>query len=192
MKVQPGYQQPIKEESRKLIWKGAIDHLTRGRAESRIISEQYVRNLWGYSLKKVLRPYTSVKNLNSGVLEEWCAFAASEYGTKSATDLRIAYLSGPEPENDLSILLSLGVHISNVWAFEQEASIYSEALKKAHDLHPSLKLYPGRIEEFIKSTNIKFDVIYLDLLVRCSVRQRSHFEHFTAFLRAMGSHLSAC
>jgi len=162
IKTPPSYQQPIKEESRRLIWKGAIDRLTGDRAESRIISEQYVRNLWEYSLEKVLRPYTSVKDLNSGVLEEWCAFATSEYGTKSPSDLRVAYLSGPEPENDMSILLSLGVQIPNVWAFEQEATIYTEALRKAHDLHPSLKLYPGRIEEFIESANIKFDVIYLD------------------------------
>jgi hypothetical protein len=162
IKTPPSYQQPVKEESRRLIWKGAIDRLTRDRAESRIISEQYVRNLWEYSLTKVLRPYTRTKTLNNGVLEEWCGFAASEYGTKSASDLRIAYLSGPEPENDLSILLSLGVQIPNVWAFEQEAKIYAEALKKAHDLHPSLKLYPGKIEEFIEAANIRFDVIYLD------------------------------
>jgi hypothetical protein len=162
MKIQPSYQQPIKEESRRLIWKGAIDRLTLDRAESRIISEHYVRSLWEYSLTKVLRPYTSIKTLNKEVLGEWCAFAASEYGTKSPSDLRIAYLSGPEPENDLSILLSLGVHISNVWAFEQEAKIYTEALKKAHALYPPLKLYPGKIEEFIESANIKFDIIYLD------------------------------
>src|SRR4051794_6620770 len=110
MKVQPSYQQPIKDESRKLIWEGAIEHLTRGRGESRIISESYVRSLWEYSLKEVLRPYTSVKDLDSAVLEEWSTFARSEYGTRTPADLRIAYLSGPEPENDLSILLSLGVH----------------------------------------------------------------------------------
>jgi hypothetical protein len=103
-KGQTSYQQPIKEESRRLIWKGAIDRLTHGRGESRIISEPYVRNLWEYSLNEVLRPYTGVKDLDSGVLEEWCQFAGSEYGTKAPSDLRIAYLSGPEPENDLSIL----------------------------------------------------------------------------------------
>lgn len=162
MNTQSRYQQPIKEESRRLIWKGAVDRLTRDRQESRIISEQYARNLWDYSLRNILRPYTSIKSLDNEVLEEWCTFAASEYGAKSTTDLRIAYLSGPEPENDLSILLSMGVLISNVWAFEHEARTYTEALRKAHDLHPSLKLYPGRIEDFIESTNVKFDIIYLD------------------------------
>jgi len=162
VKIESGYQQPIKEESRRLIWKGAIDRLTRDRQGSRIISEQYARDLSDHSLRKVLRPYTSLKSLDKGVLEEWCSFAASEYGVKSTSDLRIAYLSGPEPENDLSILLSMGVPISNVWAFEQEAKTYTEALGKAHDLHPSLKLYPGRIEDFIESTNVKFDIIYLD------------------------------
>jgi hypothetical protein len=103
VKIESGYQQPIKEESRRLIWKGAIDRLTRDRQGSRIISEQYARDLSDHSLRKVLRPYTSLKSLDKGVLEEWCSFAASEYGVKSTSDLRIAYLSGPEPENDLSI-----------------------------------------------------------------------------------------
>jgi hypothetical protein len=121
-----------------------------------------MRNLWEYSKAQVLRPYTKLPELDDTVCEEWCAFANSSYGTRKASDLKIAYLSGPEPENDLSVLLSLGVHVSNVWAFEQDASLYASALKKAHDLHAALKIYPGKIEDFIASSRMQFDIVYLD------------------------------
>ena len=161
-KARPTYKQSAKNKSRWLIWNEAIRRLTSDRAESRIISELYARKLWEYSLEKVLRPYRGIKQLDRRVLDEWCAFAQSQYGTRRPSDLRVAYLSGPEPENDLSILLELGVHVSNVWAFEREANLFSDALKRARQLHPSLKLYPGKIEDLIGSTDLKFDVIYLD------------------------------
>jgi hypothetical protein len=100
MTTQPSYRQPVKELSRKLIWKGAVDRLTVDRNNSRIVPEEYARQLWAYSLEKVLRPYTNIQQLDGGILDDWCAFAASEYGKRTAADLRIAYLSGPEPEND--------------------------------------------------------------------------------------------
>lgn len=121
-----------------------------------------MRNLWEYSKVKVLRPYTAIQNLDNSVCDEWCSFAESSYGKRSASELKIAYLSGPEPENDLTVLLSLGIHISNVWAFEQDAKLYAAALQKAHDLHPSLKIYPGKIEDFVESSDLRFDIVYLD------------------------------
>ncbi|MBB5066602.1 hypothetical protein [Granulicella mallensis] len=100
--------------------------------------------------------------LDDTVLNQWCSYAKSCYGTKTPADLKIAYLSGSEPENDLIVLLDLGIDIANVWAFEQEASLYKAALAKAHALHPSLKVYPGKIETFAASSNMRFDIIYLD------------------------------
>lgn len=158
----PSYRQSVKETSRIQLWTNAVHRLTTGRAETRIISEGYMRNLWEYSKAKVLRPYTKTQDLDDGICDQWCAFANSSYGKLEASDLRIAYLSGPEPENDLSVLLSLGVQIWNVWAFEQDSNIYDSALEKARALHPPLKIYPGKIEDFVATSHIRFDIVYLD------------------------------
>jgi hypothetical protein len=158
----PTYQQSVKEVSRLQLWTNAINRLTTDRAQTRIIPESYMRNLWEYSKTKVLRPYTNIQDLDDTVCDQWCAFANSSYGKREASDLKIAYLSGPEPENDLTVLLALGVHVSNVWAFEQDTKLYAAALEKARDLNPALKIYPGKIEDFIATSHIRFDIVYLD------------------------------
>lgn len=158
----PSYHQSVKEASRVQLWTNAIHRLTTDRAETRIIPENYMRNLWEHSKTKVLRPYTNIQDLDDGVCDQWCAFADSSYGKREASDLKIAYLSGPEPENDLAVLLSLGVQVWNVWTFEQDSNMYESALKKAHALYPALKIYPGKIEDFVATSHIRFDIVYLD------------------------------
>ncbi|WP_155640886.1 hypothetical protein [Burkholderia pseudomultivorans] len=94
--------------------------------------------------------------------EDWLSYSESTYNTKSPSDLRVAYFSGPEPENDLAELLSLGIRIENVWAFEADQGAYRQALTKARVQFPSLKIFLGSIAEFFRTNHLTFDIVYLD------------------------------
>jgi hypothetical protein len=88
--------------------------------------------------------------------------ASQSYGTRKPSALRVVYLCGPEPENDLSVLLSLGVKISNIWAVEGKARLSQDAVESVRGTYPDLKIFPGSIEAFCQVTDTKFDIVYLD------------------------------
>lgn len=58
----------------------------------------------------------------------------------------------------------MGVKIENIWAFEIDKSSYATALEKAKESYPKLKIFPGSIGEFFKTTHHTFDIIYLDFI----------------------------
>lgn len=60
------------------------------------------------------------------------------------------------------MLLKLGVRIENIYAFENDNKIFKTAVNSLHATYPLLKIYNGRIEDFIGINDIKFDIIYLD------------------------------
>ena len=60
----PSYQQSVKEVSRLQLWTNAVNRLTTDRAQTRIIPESYMRNLWEYSKTKALKPYTNIQDLD--------------------------------------------------------------------------------------------------------------------------------
>ncbi|MBW1746092.1 MAG: hypothetical protein JRJ25_07205 [Deltaproteobacteria bacterium] len=152
------YKQEIKEKSRIEIWNQAIRFLTVERKDSRILKSQYIRRLWDYAFDEILK-YSNVKEF---YIDSWCDFSDSLYKGKSANDLKVAYFCGPEPENDLKIMVGLGIRIENVWAIEADRKHYNSALSVAKCSFPTLKIFHGSFSEFVKVSPLKFDVIYLD------------------------------
>lgn len=160
--INPTYRQSIKEQSRQVIWNRAVSLLTKDRHRSRILEEGRIRRLWDYAFEEHLLKYNIVKNVDEKYLDGWIDFADHTYGNKSPSDLRIAYFCGPEPQNDLDILVELGVRIENIWAFEKDKSLYGEALDNAKKHYPTLKIFSGSIQSFFSSFPIQFDIICLD------------------------------
>lgn len=152
------YTQDIKEKSRIKIWNEAIKKLTVDRDEQRILKTNYIRGLWDYAFDEIL----PTKNPDDKFIESWINFSNNLYDNKQPQQLKIAYFCGPEPENDLEIMIKLGVQIENVWAIESNKEIYLSALKKAKAKYPFLKIFNGAISDLIKITSFKFDIIYLD------------------------------
>ncbi|BCO13735.1 hypothetical protein RIMD111065_20910 [Aeromonas hydrophila] len=152
------YKQEVKEKSRNKIWSQAITKLTTKRALNRVLKSDYIINLWNHSFNDILSgtPY------EKRYLDSWCDFAESSYQDKIAGNLKIAYFCGPEPENDLDIMLRHGVKVENVWAIESNKKIYNSALHSAREKYPTLKVFHGTISEMMKVTPMKFDIIYLD------------------------------
>lgn len=150
------YSQPIKNKSRSIVWKNAIEAVTVKREESKVLNHIRMRKLWDYCFSELKRKG------DANLFNNWVEFSYSIYGNKKPSDLKIAYLCGPEPQNDLEILVQSGVKIENIWAVEKDDSIYKQALMQARDGFPNLKIFKGSFDDFIKISDIAFDIIYLD------------------------------
>ena len=159
------YQQDVKEISRELVWEHAITSLTTNRERNEVLSPQYVKQLWDYSKKRVME-YVGDDTLifHENTIKEWLGYQKNIYKLKSPCDLKIAYLCGPEPENDLKYILGYGVRIENVYAFESDNKAYDSAIQHLHHTYPLLKIIKGKIEEFVQMHSVKFDIVYLDLM----------------------------
>jgi hypothetical protein len=124
-----------------------------------------MEELWRFSWDNVLSQVMEIKEHHSLIqdyFQYWLSFSESSYGSRRADELRVAYFSGPEPENDLKELLKLGVRIENVWAFESDQATYKQALQSARKDFPFLKIFPGSLADFCKTTHLGFDIVYLD------------------------------
>lgn len=117
------YKQEIKGHSRSALWEHAVRSLTSRRESSRILTPTYLQTVWGYAWNEVLGKVMDLASHRAAIdkyFDNWLSYSESIYSTKSPSDLRVAYFSGPEPENDLAELLNLGIRIENVWAFEAD------------------------------------------------------------------------
>jgi hypothetical protein len=152
------YTQDVKEKSRLEIWSKAVKKLTIDREQQRILKPNYIRRLWDYAFDEIISSY----NPNDDFIESWTNFSNNLYETKQPQQLKVAYFCGPEPQNDLKIMIDLGIQIENVWAIESDKNMYSAALLNAQDKYPTLKIFKGVISELMKITSFKFDIIYLD------------------------------
>ncbi len=171
------YKQEVKEFSRNLIWKHSIESLTKNRTKSAILNEEYIDKLWNFVFKEGLLKYGLIESVNKNIFEDWKSFSKQIYQeNKSENQLKVAYLCGPEPENDLKHIIELGVRIENVYAFEMEKDLYQTAIKSLKNTYPTLKIYNGKIDNFIKSTNVKFDIIYLDFTTPLFSRQSKAYQ----------------
>jgi hypothetical protein len=158
------YNQKSKNIVRSESLNCAIKLLTEERSTTTVASKFYLRNLWE---KLKLSTNSIDSNVNSQLSEStiirWEAFYDSIVGKKSPSELKVAYLCGPDPLNDLEVLVNNGILPENVWAFESETESYNMAKKKAlSSRFPFLKIVSLDFKAFIDTSPIKFDIIYLD------------------------------
>jgi hypothetical protein len=156
------YKIPIKDTTRELVWEHAIDSLTTSRELSRVLNKYYIKKLWEYAFDDYLIKYNIVENYDNLYLHDWLSFSDTIYQNKKPNELKVAFFCGPEPENDVEHLLRLGVRIENIYAFESDKGTFKQAVDSLRDNYPTLKIYNGKIENFLLSNFIVFDIIYLD------------------------------
>lgn len=155
------YKQPIKELSRKLIWQHAVSSLTQNRINIRVLKPNYMDNLWEYC-NDILSTYCPEIKLDGNHYEDWKKYSNIVYRNKKAEQLKVAFFCGPEPDNDVTNLLRLGVRLENIYAFENNKICFSSAVKSLHDNYPQMKIFNGKIEDFASLNSVMFDIIYLD------------------------------
>ncbi len=166
MKMEPyTYNQPQKEKARKEMFKHVINMLTSSRSEACCVRNSYVREIF-----EELRDNSFQSNdareasqLSLKYIELWEEFHKAHVAVRLPKDLTVCYLCGPEPMNDFRVLVELGIHPHNIWAFESNDEIYKSALLEiSNSDFPMLKIHKGSIENFFIDTPKKFDIVYLD------------------------------
>ena len=156
------YKEREKSIVREKVLEKAVKSLTENRYKSTLIKSNYIYKVRDQLLKN---KYWNniVSKLKDETIQNWRNFYESIVSMKKPSQLKVAYLSGPNPENDLSVLVKLGILPENVWAFESDSHLYAAALRSIlKSKFPHMKIQKSKISEFFKTSPLKFDIIYLD------------------------------
>ncbi|MFB0772844.1 class I SAM-dependent methyltransferase [Proteus cibi] len=158
------YNEEQKKIARKEVIHTAIEKLTVKRSDSTLCPKDYIRRVKSFYKNESddTRAFL-VDKLSDSTIKRWEDFYSSIIHDKTASSLKIAYLSGPNPENDINEMTNLGILPENIWAFESDFKIYNEAVISAlSSKFPFIKLIKSNIGDFFEVSPQKFDIIYLD------------------------------
>lgn len=146
---------------------GAIKALTSSRHSKELIKQDEVRITFDHFLGLINRAHKShvqFKQLCAEAeaeLSGWVKFDACINKRRRACELKVLYLCGPSPTNDLRVLLNHGINIHNVWAVTGSEDSFS-AHKELSKFNLALKIHEGSLAQFFDSYNEVFDLIYFD------------------------------
>jgi hypothetical protein len=157
------YRQPEKERVRQRILRHAVDLLTQRRAETPIVRPGELRAVVDYAADVLAKLGRS--DLDASVhdeLDRWLEWQASRVQQRKPAELRLIYLCGPEPLNDLRVLLELGVNPHNVWGVESNEVAFRAALEELANAGLPVKLHKGTLAQFFERVPETFDIAYLD------------------------------
>lgn len=158
------YKEEVKNIARERVITESIKALTINRSNSTLSRKTYVRELKKYFLQeKHIEDKLFANFLKEDEINKWENFYDSIVQTREAKNLKVAYLSGPNPENDLREMFKHGILPENVWAFESDNKVYNNAIMSAlNSEFPFIKIINGSIDSFLDFSPQKFDIIYLD------------------------------
>lgn len=162
-KVMHDYSQESKSIVRKKVLQEAINYLTIERRNSSIITEDYFLKMWEQA-KTLLDCKIDRLNLSidDSYKDQWLQLYKSRVGKKKAVDLKVIYLCGPSPMNDLKILIDCGIRAENIWAVEFDKENFNHASDELKDRYPLIKIYNGKFENFIEIYPDVYDIVYFD------------------------------
>jgi hypothetical protein len=158
------YTQPTKIRARRLALTHAIELVTSRRDAATIVEANHPQRVRDALLKSDFHGYPAAgAACDPKDLESWRTLRAAAIGTRTPADITVAYLAGPEPENDLDVLLELGVRPENIWAFEVDKKVAAKGLNSLRRLKlRGVKFIPVSIEDYFINTPRRFDIIYFD------------------------------
>lgn len=143
------YQQPEKQHVRQRLLTRAVQALTSERPSTPVVRPDELVDTVELALKNI-----GDSDLPSRVvkeLEQWLVTYGSKISAKAPSDLTVLYLCGPEPMNDLSILLEQGVNPHNVWAVESGRDSFHEAITTLEQSSVPVKVHHGNLAQFFES-----------------------------------------
>ena len=109
------YTQPVKGLARETVLRSAVQRLTTRRAHEAVVTAATFQALWRHCVLLLRSQNIPVADDDESILRSWLDFHRSRLGSRQPRDLKVVYLAGPEPLNDLSTLLRLGVSLENIW-----------------------------------------------------------------------------
>ncbi len=158
------YDQPTKVRARTLALSHAVELLTTRRDHAAVVPKNYVARVKRTLAKSELAAEKrAASHCGRSIIGRWEEFRLSKVGCKTAADLTIAYLAGPEPLNDFRELVKLGVHPHNIFGFESETKEFNLALEAAKASEfPLLKIIKMPLDRYLQAVPMSFDIIYFD------------------------------
>lgn len=158
------YDQPTKNDARRLALSHAVELITSRRENAAIVPADHTKRIRDHLLQdKCYGDRDVALACKPKDLESWRSYRLQAVGTRTSSEITVAYLAGPEPSNDLSVLLELGVRPENIWAFEIDEETADAGLEELRELHArGIKFIPVGIEDFFIGTPRRFDIIYFD------------------------------
>lgn len=164
------YNQEIKNKSRQRLISHAILALTSERNESFLVSKDHFNRITDHFnalMHQGVGPgefdFHNIYNwMFHGAKGSWIDFYDSICTPKTAGELKVLYLSGPEPLNDIEVLCDHGIRLENIWAIESDRNNYNAALADLKEAQVHIKIHRGKLNEFFEVVNHEFDIIYYD------------------------------
>jgi hypothetical protein len=158
------YNEPSKNKARSLVIETAIKTLTSERNSATLARRSYVRDVRDHIIENGTKyDVPQAKALQDTTIDRWESFYDSITQSRSPANLKVAYLAGPNPENDLRVFCNAGLLPENIWAFESEKETYLKAVSSALTSEfPFIKIIHGGIDSFLEASPQRFDIIYLD------------------------------
>ncbi|EJG0412290.1 hypothetical protein C4D16_RS17615 [Vibrio parahaemolyticus] len=169
------YQQKEKNIARAAVIGAAISSLCSEREGSTLASRDHMRKVRNELISRGDQDQYAAQHLTNATVERWEKYYDSIIQSKKPENLKIAYLSGPNPENDLREMTKLGVLPENIWAFESHAQTYNDAVVSALSSEfPFIKLIKAGVSDFFQASPQKFDIIYLDFCGPLPSKSKKH------------------
>src|SRR5262249_45606987 len=148
-------------KARKAVLTHAVRSLTIKRASSPLVTTRKFGLLLDYCLEQFsMYVIPDLAEPMRAVKEQWRTRHKSRVSKRTASELKVLYLCGPEPLNDLEELLELGVAQENIWAVEGHDSSYRAAVSQLRGHH--VKLHNGSLSDLFEVVPEQFDIVYFD------------------------------
>jgi hypothetical protein len=157
------YKQPVKDRVRKRLLSRAVELLTKQRHRTPIVVPRELRVLVDFALHTLEgMGWNSPQQGVLGELDEWLNWQSARIQRRKPEELRVIYLCGPEPLNDLRVLLSLGINPHNVWAVESNEQAFRSAVSELDKADVPVKMHQGPLAQFFERVQETFDIAYID------------------------------
>lgn len=177
------YSQPEKNIARLEVIQKAVKTLTTQRYNSTLTPKKHVRKVREHLIARDGCDKLHASKLSDESIKHWEELYDSLIHKKKAKDLKVAYLSGPNPENDLQEFVKSGILPENIWAFESDLKTYNKALAAIiTSKYPFLKIIKSNIADFFKVSPQRFDIIYLDFCGPLPSRQSKTLSTLTKII----------
>jgi hypothetical protein len=162
-----GYNQREKNLARKNLVINGIERLTTHRKQSMLVNEQQIETMLNHFVNLInlyLKRFKSEisEEFKESIIDEWKSILNSKFIEKSTDQLKVLYLAGPQPTNDLNILLNSGIKPYNIWAVEGNNKTFLQGINDLKVNHKYIKLHRGSLKSFFELFNEQFDIVYYD------------------------------
>lgn len=138
----------------------AVRILTTDRKIAPVVLEEELLQVVASALE-VLKQSSMTKEVEAQC-DHWCKTYINNIGVRKASDIKVLYLCGPEPLNDLNVLLANGIDPSNVWAVETNEHDFKHAIGELERSKIAIKAHHGNLSEFFEIYPESFDLVYYD------------------------------